>query len=86
MKAEDAGLFILHPSAFILSIKVFPASAVAKAEVDDPLQHLFKADASQVGRFGEILAVGDVRVWVGFQEVNPAIFLQAEVEPRNRLD
>ena len=55
---------------------------VAEAESDELLQQLLVVHAGMLGRVGEVLVAGDLRVGVGFQQIELAVVAQAVVQAR----
>lgn len=56
-----------------------PGSAGVEGEVDDALEEFFVGDAGGLGGFGEVFGVGELRVGVGFEEIDFAFGGEAEV-------
>ena len=56
--------------------------AVAEPEVEDLLDEGLVLHAGGLGAVGEVFVGGDLRVGVGFEQVELALGRQAEVEPR----
>src|SRR3989304_2321586 len=51
-----------------------------QAGVDDALQQIRIGDAGVFGRFGEVLAEGDLRIGVGLDHPEPAVRAQAQID------
>jgi len=53
-----------------------------EAMVDDALEQGLVRDAPVLGRLGEVLAVGQLRVWIGLEYVDASIGVHPQVDAR----
>jgi hypothetical protein len=58
------------------------AGAVSQTQRHDFLQQSFIIDAAVIGGVGKILLVGDLRIGIGFQQIELAFFRHAIIQTR----
>ena len=55
---------------------------VAQSETNEPFDQLRVFDARGLGRTGEILVRGDLRIGVGFEKISLLVVRDPEIQPR----
>src|SRR5262245_60020207 len=59
-----------------------PVGAALQGEIHDPLHEAVVRDARLLGRLGEVLPVGELRVRVGLEDVDLALGIEPQVDAR----
>jgi hypothetical protein len=59
-----------------------PDGLIVHPQLQDQLDQAFVGNADRVSRFGEVLAVREIRVRIGLQHVDLPFFRHAQVHPR----